>query len=541
MGSTSFGIDVLRASTRRPMDGASSTRTWWAHPARLPVRGLIVAGAGTGRAPSSRADPRGAAYSVAGDHYRSTGRAPADVPISAPMRRDPGGDGRGHPDPRLRTGTGAGVRRGRAERALPARAPGGGHCGTRRAFPRSALVSGSFERDQAEAARRWAKASSGRPWPSPCGWTRSAWWSASAPVTPVTRAQPQIPGPAGPLEGEALVRGVDQLYLAEPGAREATLLGIFGRAEAEPWFARKLREHAAPGDPGARRLLGAYLDALHDYGLAWRSSPPVDTRRPVLATRCVRHGPRRARPPPARGAGAGSGGSRWRSESSAARLHAAFLAAEAQAGRRERGRRPGRRAGSRSWRGSPRRESWTRASASGCAPWPWRRARPTSSARSPQASISVGTMRRAVASLLARGGLTLTDDAWDWIEPGGGSEDVRLPRRAGRIRAGGRGSGGASPGPPGEPGALPVCESGVQGDDQGADVAAAPCPATGTGERVRVTGSRTVIKCRRHARPQRSSPDGAAPLHAPADPQVCRLSSSPGCLSSGADHGLISH
>jgi hypothetical protein len=115
-------------------------------------------------------------------------------------------------------------------------------------FPRSALVSGSFDRDQAEAARRWAEGILGQ--------------ALALPVR--VDAFRLVERLSGRLEGEALVRAVDQLYLAAPGAREAVLLGIFGRLEAEPWFAGKLREHASPGDPGAQRLLAAHLDALHD-------------------------------------------------------------------------------------------------------------------------------------------------------------------------------------------------------------------------------------------------------------------------------------
>ena len=117
-------------------------------------------------------------------------------------------------------------------------------------FPRDALASGRFDREQAEAARRWAKGILGH--------------ALALPVR--VDAWRLIERLGVRLEGAALVRAVDRLYLAEPGVRDAALLGVFGRSEAAPWFAGKLREHAAPGDPGARALLAAYLDAAGDLG-----------------------------------------------------------------------------------------------------------------------------------------------------------------------------------------------------------------------------------------------------------------------------------
>ena len=116
------------------------------------------------------------------------------------------------------------------------------------AFPRSALVSGSFDRAQAEAARRWAKSVLDV--------------SLALPVrVDAFRLAERLGAHA---TGEALVSAVDQLYLAEDGAREAAILGIFGRTEAEPWFAAKLRACEGPEGPDARHLVTAYLSARHD-------------------------------------------------------------------------------------------------------------------------------------------------------------------------------------------------------------------------------------------------------------------------------------
>jgi hypothetical protein len=43
------------------------------------------------------------------------------------------------------------------------------------------------------------------------------------------------------VEGQALLSAVERLYLAPPETKDATLLGIFGRADADPWWLGKLR------------------------------------------------------------------------------------------------------------------------------------------------------------------------------------------------------------------------------------------------------------------------------------------------------------
>jgi hypothetical protein len=219
------------------------------------------------------------------------------------------------------------------------------------AFPRSALVSGSFDRAQAEAARRWAKSVLDV--------------SLALPVrVDAFRLAERLGAHA---TGEALVSAVDQLHLAEAGAREAVILGIFGRAEAEPWLAAKLRACEGPKDPVARRLLAAYLSARHD-----------SARLTALA--CV--DPR---------------GPRWPPEALAA-----SLSAIEQPLRRE----PAPR--------SPPQTSGVEKLASIASPaelGPEERARVHAVALAARQARSPEDL----ASLLARGP-TLTEDAWEWIE-----------------------------------------------------------------------------------------------------------------------------
>jgi hypothetical protein len=117
-------------------------------------------------------------------------------------------------------------------------------------FPRHALVMGHFEREHAEVARRWATSLLGR--------------GVALPVRVDAFRLVERLGVA--LEGAPLLEGVERLLLGPPGGRERTLLGLFGRAVTEPWFLAKLREHATPDTPDARRALAAYLDATRDLG-----------------------------------------------------------------------------------------------------------------------------------------------------------------------------------------------------------------------------------------------------------------------------------
>jgi hypothetical protein len=264
-------------------------------------------------------------------------------------------------------------------------------------FAPNALVSGCFEREQAEAARRWAKGVLG-----------------SALALPVrVDAFRLVERLGGGLEGEALVRAVDQLYLAEPGAREAALLGIFGRAEAEPWFARKLREHAAPGDPGALRLLAAHLDALHDIPRL-ASLACVDARGPCWAPEpfaialagLARPRLEEAALEQALGVVFGEG---------AGRLCAAFRAAGAR-GSGGAGPAIAQESGVEKLAGiaspaelAPGERDRVHAMALSVRDAQRERGDPTGP------PPSGGAARRTVASLLSRGP-TLTEDAWDWID-----------------------------------------------------------------------------------------------------------------------------
>jgi hypothetical protein len=117
-------------------------------------------------------------------------------------------------------------------------------------FPRWAMVHGEVDRDQADAARRWAEGVLGRPIALP---VRVDAWRL------VERLGARF-------EGQALVRAVDALHLGVGEKRDATLLGLFGRAQAESWWLGKLRAHARPDEAGALRLMAAHLDATRDVG-----------------------------------------------------------------------------------------------------------------------------------------------------------------------------------------------------------------------------------------------------------------------------------
>jgi hypothetical protein len=117
-------------------------------------------------------------------------------------------------------------------------------------FPRYALVSGRFEREHAEVARRWASGVLGR--------------AVALPVRVDAFRLVERLGVAA--EGAALLKAVDALFLACPGARERALLGLFERNVAEPWYLDRLRDHASLDLPEARRALAAFLDVAPDLG-----------------------------------------------------------------------------------------------------------------------------------------------------------------------------------------------------------------------------------------------------------------------------------
>ncbi len=183
-------------------------------------------------------------------------------------------------------------------------------------FPRHALVSGSFDREQAETARRWANGLLER--------------SVALPVR--VDAWRLVERLGARLAGEALVQAVDRLYLADPGTREAALLAVLGRAA----LAARKAPLPSPDPPPTGSAGEAPIEAL-----AALASPGE-----------LEAGPRR-------------------------RLHALARAV---------------------------RETRSRVEDHGGA-------------------VSTGAARLAIASLLARGGPTLTEDAWDWIER---EEDAEL-------------------------------------------------------------------------------------------------------------------
>jgi hypothetical protein len=285
-------------------------------------------------------------------------------------------------------------------------------------FPRDALVSGRFDREQAEAARRWAKGILGRAIALP---VRVDAWRL------VERLGLR-------LEGEALVQAVDRLYLAEhPSLRATALLGVFGRAEAEPWFTAKLREASRDGAPdvgGALHLATAYLDATRDPArLAWLAC--LDPRGPrwspeAFVTSLAALTDHRGAPRPrldevtleqALGVVFGE---------NAARLGAAYRAALRRAGALQSSSSMGASIGAPE---EPPASDASEPFASTASPGELDVAQRESVhalawvVRDLQRSIedhggpvSTGAARRTVAILLSRSGPTLTEDAWDWID-----------------------------------------------------------------------------------------------------------------------------
>lgn len=101
-------------------------------------------------------------------------------------------------------------------------------------LPRRAMVHGEIDREQAEAARRWAEAVLGPERPIALPVRVDAWRL-------VERLGSELRGPA-------LVRAVDRLHLAAPGKKDAALLSIFGHAEADAWWLDKRRLAGRAGD-----------------------------------------------------------------------------------------------------------------------------------------------------------------------------------------------------------------------------------------------------------------------------------------------------
>jgi hypothetical protein len=98
-------------------------------------------------------------------------------------------------------------------------------------FPEAALVSGHFDREQAEGARRWAKGILGR--------------SLALPVrVDAFRLVERLGKHFG---GEVLGRAVDRLFLADPPGRDRALTLVLGAAAARRCTAR--REPEAPATP----------------------------------------------------------------------------------------------------------------------------------------------------------------------------------------------------------------------------------------------------------------------------------------------------
>jgi hypothetical protein len=274
-------------------------------------------------------------------------------------------------------------------------------------FPRHAMVGGDIDREQADAARRWVEGVLRRPIALP---VRVDAWRL------VERLSAHV-------EGEARVRAADRLYLADPSRKDAMLLRVFGRAEAEPWWLDKLREHPRPDASGALPLAVAYLDAYRDLprlcGLAC-----LDPRGPkylpdafVEALAVIQHAGRERRFDDGAlqqtlGAVFGAGAARL---SAAFRTRAAGLEAERRAAETPAaaGRAEGRRddaipASPSELSAEQQREVQALAFAA-------IHKRPAASGAQAAAPSSLG-LRRAIAAALAQAGPTLTEDAWAWIE-----------------------------------------------------------------------------------------------------------------------------
>ncbi len=121
---------------------------------------------------------------------------------------------------------------------------------------------------------------------------RSGWWSGSA---------------SGSRARRWCARWISSTWPSRaPGRRRSSVASLRPGRRRSRWFARKLREHASPGDPGALRLLAAHLDSLDipirprlpawtpaaRAGLPRRSSSPWPGS-PDLATALPGAGPRR--------------------------------------------------------------------------------------------------------------------------------------------------------------------------------------------------------------------------------------------------------
>ncbi|MFT3763930.1 MAG: hypothetical protein QM820_00150 [Minicystis sp.] len=297
-------------------------------------------------------------------------------------------------------------------------------------FPRYALVHGDIDRDLAEAARRWAEGALGRPIALP---VRVDAWRLAERL-------------GARLEGPALVRAVERLHLAPQAKKDAAILALFEREEAEPWWIGRL--NVAARSSGARELLGVYLEATRDparlCGLACLDGrgPRWSPERLVETLATLRPRPDAAALDEALAMVFGAG---------APRLAALYRekAKTSEDVPSSRDRDAARRAERRNDDDLDRLPTLPSPADLGPAQrehvhavaWLSRMLLRRIEARGGE-TVERAALHRTIAALMARGGPTLTEDAWEWILR---EDDVALLRflvalaaldpRTGAVRA----------------------------------------------------------------------------------------------------------
>jgi hypothetical protein len=287
-------------------------------------------------------------------------------------------------------------------------------------FPKHAMISGKLDRAEAEAARRWAQGILGR--------------AIALPVR--VDAWRLVERLGARFEGEALVRATAKLLL--PANDVATLIGLFGRAEIEPWLLGVLRDHAGLSrgavSPAAYPLLAAYLTTVDDEGAGAADAVEAEPRSAVaeyarltgLACNDAR-GPRW----PAEAFAAALAALPRVDEAALAQAFAAVFGAgaprvlgafHAAAARLTRERRPTTRPPERCARAalvdltSPGElDALERERIHALALAVRRLGAREAESGGPLASLAPGSALPLIAGLLARGP-TMTEDAWEWIE-----------------------------------------------------------------------------------------------------------------------------
>jgi hypothetical protein len=270
-------------------------------------------------------------------------------------------------------------------------------------FPRHALVHGDIDREQADAARRWAERALGKPIALPV--RVDAW---------------RLVERLGARFGDtALVRAVQRLHLATPAKKAASLLAIFARAEAEPWWLGELGEASlADDDARAGALLGAYLESTRDLprlcGLACLDGrgPRWKPERLVAQLAALRPAPDDASLEQALRIVFGAGAARL---AAVYRTRSPNVAAPEIAAVRASQDDGGDEIDRLATLASPADLSAAQREHVHAVALLAREMGQRLEARTIEGGPEPAGLRRTIAALLARGGPTLTEDAWEWI------------------------------------------------------------------------------------------------------------------------------